>query len=222
MHLQLWNGVRGSHLRIYIEGDGTPWIRKNRVSIDPTPTNPVLLRLMHEVDHPAVYLGRPCYFGTSTDSGCDPRWWTFERYSGTVIESMCEAANKIARQYGADTVQLVGYSGGGSIVVGMRSCTDGLKLITTIAGNLDPAAWTDYHGYSSLHDESLISGARSMRVGVTEVHWQCADDKNIPPEITDQYFTARPEVKRHIVESCTHASGWQQYFLEMVETGATQ
>jgi hypothetical protein len=222
MHLQLWNGVQGSHLRIYIEGDGTPWISTNRVSIDPTPTNPVLLRLMHEVDHPAVYLGRPCYFGTSTDSGCDARWWTFERYSVTVIESMCEVANKISRQYGADTVQLVGYSGGGAIVVGMRSCTDRLELITTIAGNLDPAAWTEYHGYSSLHGESLIEGARSMRAGVTEVHWQCAEDENIPPEITDIYFAERPEAKRHIVDSCSHAAGWQQYFAQMVATVTTQ
>jgi poly(3-hydroxybutyrate) depolymerase len=134
---------------------------------------------------------------------------------------MCEAANQISRQYGAETVQLVGYSGGGAIVVGMRSCTDRLNLVTTIAGNLDPAAWTDHHGYSALHGESLIGGARSMRVGVTEVHWQCADDENIPPEITDKYFTARPEAKRQIVESCTHASGWQQYFSEMVETGTT-
>ena len=58
-HLVLDKDVPGNHLFIFVEGDGTPWIRDTRVAVDPTPTNPVLLRLMAESEGAAVYLGRP-------------------------------------------------------------------------------------------------------------------------------------------------------------------
>lgn len=221
-HLWLWNEMQGSHLRIYVEGDGTPWIHEDRVSVDPTPPNPVLLRLMHNARHPAVYLGRPCYFGTATDSGCNERWWTFERYSKTVVYSMCQAANDISRHVGADSVQLVGYSGGGAIVIGMKECTDRLVSLSTIAGNLDPFAWTEYHGYTPLRDKSVIDVVQSTPpTKVVETHWQCGADQNVPPAITDNYFASRPGAKRHVVDSCTHATGWRQLFPRIIDVSRT-
>lgn len=213
-HLRLSNNVRGSPLRIYVDGDGTPWIRDNRVSIDPTPTNPVLLRLMHEADHPAVYLGRPCYFGTATDGRCEERWWTFDRYGEAVIESMCDAANEIAREFNAESVQLIGFSGGGAIVIRMSECTDLLVALTTIAGNLDPAAWSRHHGYSPLNDNTVTNAAPPN--AVIHSHWQCSNDENIPPAITDDFFRSRPVAKRYIVEDCTHSSGWQEYWSRII------
>lgn len=204
----LKNGIPGEHLRIYIEGDGTPWIREDRVSVDPTPANPVLLRLIHDADYPAVYLGRPCYFGTSTSQACNERWWTFERYNKAVVDGMCEAANEIARQAGS--VELIGFSGGAAITIRMTGCTDKLTRLTTIAGNLDPAAWTTHHNYSALIDDMSIDGLPPS--GVAEVHWQCRNDKNIPPGITDAYFEKRPTAVRYIVENCTHAGGWEQFW----------
>jgi len=216
-HLVLWNGEQGSHLRIYVEGDGRPWIYKRRVAVDPTPANPVLLRLMHDATHPAIYLGRPCYFGSATDQACDQRWWTFDRYSRVVVDSMCTAANQLSRQLGAETVQLIGYSGGGAIVIGMSACTDHLVALSTIAGNLDPQAWADYHGYSPLDDLSPLMPAAIRHGEVSEVHWQCHDDLNVPPSITDDYFAARERAVRHIVKSCSHATGWQRHWSQIID-----
>ena len=211
-HLVLANGVPGKQLRIYIEGDGGPWIRETRVSVDPTPSNPVLLRLMHGATHPAVYLGRPCYFGSATDRGCGPRLWTFERYGRTVVDSMCEAANRVTREYAAESVHLIGYSGGGAIVVGMSGCTERLVSLTTIAGNLDPEAWTRHHGYSPLDDLSPLENATRATGTIDESHWQCRGDLNIPPPITDNYFVMREGAARHIVDDCSHATGWERYW----------
>ena len=215
-HLVLRNEEVGSHLLILVGGDGGPWIRETRVSVDPTPNNPVLLRLMLDTAKPAVYLGRPCYFGTATDKGCEPGLWTFSRYGRVVVDSMCEAANSVSREHEAQTVQLIGYSGGGAIVLGMRACTDKLVAVSTIAGNLDPQAWAAHHGYSPLHDLSpLIAVASSNEF--EEAHWQCRDDSNIPPSITDDYFAARDGAIRHIVETCTHATGWQRYWPTLID-----
>lgn len=216
-HLVLWNNEPGSHLRIYVEGDGTPWIRGTRVSVDPTPSNPVLLRLMYDASHPAVYLGRPCYFGSATDHGCNERWWTFDRYSSVVVDSMCAAANQVSGQIGAESVQLIGYSGGGAIVVRMSECTDRLYSISTIAGNLDPIVWAEYHRHFPLVDLAPIEPASSRHSDTIESHWQCRDDQNIPPSITDDYFTARASANRHIVDSCSHSTGWHRYWLQIID-----
>ncbi len=192
------------------------WIYKRRVAVDPTPANPVLLRLMHDAAHPAVYLGRPCYFGTATDQECEQRWWTFDRYSRVVVDSMCLAANRVSRELGATTVQLIGYSGGGTIVVGMRTCTDRLVAVTTIAANLDPRAWAEFHQYSPLNDLSPLDPAAARPDQLSEIHWQCQDDHIVPPQITDAYFVAEKNARRRIVPSCSHASGWKQHWSEIV------
>jgi pimeloyl-ACP methyl ester carboxylesterase len=216
-HLLLTNDVDGGHLRIYVEGDGVPWKRQTRISVDPTPSNPLLLRLMHNATHPAAYLGRPCYFGAATDPGCGPRWWTSDRYSAPVIASMCEAANTVIRKAGAETVQLIGYSGGGAIVVGMRRCTDKLVAVSTLAANLDPVRWTTHHGYAPVHSEAPPDLFHGDRDGIREVHWQCRDDRNIPPNITDGYFERNPWARRELIDDCSHVSSWERYWSQILE-----
>jgi hypothetical protein len=190
------------------------------VAVDPTPANPVLLRLMHDATHPAVYLGRPCYFGPSTDQECEQRWWTFDRYGQVVVDSMCKAANRISAEHGANTVGLIGYSGGGAIVVGMSACTAMLASVTTIAGNLDPQAWAEHHGYSALHDLAPLSQVATAQNRVHEAHWQCRDDLNIPPSVTEEYFVDRAGAIRHIIDSCTHSTGWEQHWPQIIELPA--
>lgn len=210
-HLVITNPYPDLHLRIYIEGDGLPWIRGRRVAIDPTPANPLLLRLMLEDEQAAAYLGRPCYFGTATSDPCAPSVWTSGRYGDAVVRSMCEAANSLSDRRGALTVGLIGYSGGGAIALAMRACTRGLRSIITIAGNLDVNAWTEYHGYTPLVLPAEGRPANTGSARVTEVHWQCSADRAIPPAITDRYFERHPEAVRVIVDDCSHDSGWEQY-----------
>lgn len=216
-HRVLANRTPGSHLRIYIEGDGTPWIRQSRVSVDPTPTNPVMLQLMHDATHAAAYLGRPCYFGLATSAGCDSRWWTYERYSDAVIESMCVAANELSEALKAETVQLIGYSGGGAIVAAMMKCTDRLVSIATIAANLDPASWARHHGYTPLHDLPVLSAPGPTNISVHQTHWQCRGDEVVPPYVTDAYFVAHPSATRIIVDDCSHSIGWTRYWMQIIK-----
>ena len=135
--------------------------------------------------------------------------WTFDRYGKVVVDSMCGAANTLSQEAGAETVELIGYSGGGAIVVGMQSCTQRLVSLTTIAGNLDPQGWASHHGYSPLRDLAPLDNA--MNHSIRETHWQCRGDTNIPPAITDGYFKKRSNAIRHIVDDCSHAGGWERY-----------
>lgn len=215
-HLALSNGLAGQHLRIYVEGDGTPWIRGVRVSVDPTPADPLLLRLMHDADHPAVYLGRPCYFGTASDPNCGSRLWTVDRYGVEVIGAMCDAANRVIDDSDARTVQLIGYSGGGVIVSRMRACTNRLVEISTVAANLDPGHWAAHHGYTPLGKTAVVDGPARVAGRVSEVHWQCTGDTNVPPAVTETYFESNPHAQRRLVDDCTHSTGWSRYWSEII------
>ena len=60
----------GEALTVYIEGDGQAWLSRSRLATDPTPTDPVALRLAALDPSPnVVYLARPCHY---TDPRSDP------------------------------------------------------------------------------------------------------------------------------------------------------
>ena len=143
--------VPGEPVRIYLEGDGLPWLRPNLMARDPTTRNPVALRLMLKDPGPAVYLGRPCYHQLDDRPLCTPWHWTAGRYSGTVVDSMATAIKKLTGTEPASTrIGLVGYSGGGALAMLIAQRLPQVDHVITIAGNLDPSAWTSLHGYSPL------------------------------------------------------------------------
>src|SRR5262249_18582832 len=74
-------------LHVSLDGDGTPWSLW-APSADPTPRNPLVLRLMALDPTPSLYLGRPCYHGLSQEPPCTEAFWTSARYSETVVSSM--------------------------------------------------------------------------------------------------------------------------------------
>lgn len=140
----------GDALHVYIEGDGRPWVLGGRFPADdPTPGKPLALSLMARDPAPALYLGRPCYFGLANSPGCDARYWTHARYSPEVVESMALALKQEIAGKPAKLV-LIGYSGGGSLAVLLAPYLEGLEQIVTLAANLDTEGWTHRHGYEPL------------------------------------------------------------------------
>src|ERR1700722_15494796 len=57
-------GKRGSTLWVYLEGDGLAYLRPSEPSGDPSPRDPVALRLAltYPKDSPVAYLARPCQY----------------------------------------------------------------------------------------------------------------------------------------------------------------
>lgn len=59
-----------STLTIYIEGDGLAWINRSSPSADPTPTDPIALKLaLAQPEGNAVYLARPCQYAGAVNCG---------------------------------------------------------------------------------------------------------------------------------------------------------
>ncbi len=167
-------------VRIYIEGDGAAWRNSRQPSIDPTPHNPVALKLAAADSHGSVlYLGRPCQYDANPARGCHFSEWTERRFAHVAeleqaIQQLVSAERKLI---------LVGFSGGANMAVQLAARLPNVIGLVTVAGNLDTAAFTGYHRLRDEafgHNTALLSGLSDL----PQLHYTGSEDAVIPPELT--------------------------------------
>jgi hypothetical protein len=195
-------------LHVYIGGDGTPWLRGLWPAADPTPRQDVALELMALDTAPSVYLGRPCYHGFARLPPCELAFWTDQRFSTRVVLSMVAALRRIAAP--AQPIVMIGYSGGGTLAMLMAPLIDATKGIVTIAGNLDPTAWVDYHGYRALQGSLNPADSEPLPRHIAQLHLVGAADTNVPPELTGRALAKIAAPRPQIVDDADHGGGWRE------------
>lgn len=174
-------------LVVYIEGDGHAWINPWQPSSDPTPTDPVALRLAAaDPARPLVYLARPCQY--LSEPGCHSRMWTSERLSPTVIETFQQIIDEARRGTASDRIGLVGYSGGGALATLIAERRRDVAWLITVAANLDLAEW------ARVKDTEPLSGSLDPAVDaktiaqLPQVHFGGADDTVVPPIVIESFL----------------------------------
>ncbi|NIQ12881.1 MAG: alpha/beta hydrolase, partial [Candidatus Dadabacteria bacterium] len=70
--------IKEGHLVVYIEGDGSAWKRKKIQSTNPTPKDPVALKLAAKDPRNSIlYIARPCQYLTKEElKECHPKYWS--------------------------------------------------------------------------------------------------------------------------------------------------
>lgn len=143
------SGKQADTLHIYIDGDGSPLSADgSSPSDDPTPLNPLALKLAAIDPHEAVYIGRPCHWLVSQPA-CNPSLWTGGRYSAEVVSALCQGARLIMGEVRRD-VSLIGFSGGGALAVLLAHCLETTVNVVTINGNLSIDTWSRSRGFLPL------------------------------------------------------------------------
>jgi len=208
-------------LTVYIEGDGLAWITKKTISADPTPINPIGLKLA--LNHPqgnAVYLARPCqYTGGTVARNCTKHDWTDGRFSAQSIESSNQAINTIKAKFGANQLQLVGYSGGGAIAVLLAAKRNDVIKLVTVAGNLDHKAWTEHHNISPLSSSLNPVDYWSQLTQIEQRHFVGGKDTITPAFLAQQFVTGpglQSKAELIIVPEFNHHCCWDLSWSEMV------
>lgn len=205
-------------LHVYIEGDGRAYLDRWTVAPDPTPTSPVMLRLMATDRAPSLYVGRPCYFGLAGEAGCNPFFWTLGRFSQPVIDSMTAAIANEARDAGA--IELYGHSGGGALAVLLARRLDKVTRVVTLAGNLDPAAWSQLHDYSPLSgSESPLSGG-PLHERIAQTHYAGSRDRNVPPALLAEAVPRLGAGRLVVVAEADHTCCWGSVWPAVLAAGA--
>jgi dienelactone hydrolase len=206
-----------SLLTIYIEGDGNAWKNRFEASDDPTPVKAIALALA--LLHPgAVYLSRPCQ--SIKGPLCTPEFWTSGRFSEPVINATNKAIDNLKARYQADALQLIGYSGGGSVAALIAARRSDVKRLVTVAGNLDHGGWTKYHGVSALLTSLNPADFRESLKTTTQYHLVGQDDKIVPPQLAQDFiakFSPTADIILHIVPDFDHHCCWQKQWRTLLK-----
>jgi hypothetical protein len=190
-------GAADQAVWVYVEGDGKAWQSRTRLSDDPTPENPVALKLASTPqDATVIYLGRPCQFVMRDGASCPSKWWSTARYADEITNTLNRVLDQLLPAARSGLV-LVGYSGGGNVATLMAAQRNDVTGLVTIAANLDTDAWTALHRVTPLA-ESVNPASRAADLAhVPQVHFQGGKDSVVPASVTEA-FTGRFAQKTNI------------------------
>jgi pimeloyl-ACP methyl ester carboxylesterase len=211
-------------LAVYIEGDGMAWRRRSVLSDDPTPADPVSLKLAARDPGPAVlHIARPCqYLAADELTRCAPKYWSSHRYSIEVLSAMSSAIDWGLRRSGAGSVLLFGYSGGGVIATLLAARRSDVIALVTVAANLDHGYWTAMHGISPLTGSLDAADVAGSIAHILQLHLVGEEDEIVPPTIIEAYRKRSPESARiavRIVPGFDHHCCWEKAWPELVCRG---
>ena len=209
-------GDRGETLHVYVEHDGIPWERIDRVAANPTPRKPYALELMARDTGPRLLLGRPCYVEQGAKPPCGPQLWTNERYSPGVVRSMVAALRDYLAIHPYRQVAIIGYSGGGAIAFLMAAHVPETRGLVTVAANLDIDAWTDSHGYSALAGSLNPAAAPALPPGIDERHYVGGRDTNVPPSVLKAFWRRHPGANVIEIAEFDHTCCWLERWPDLL------
>lgn len=201
--------VSGSPLHIYLDGDGTPWLGAGRPAVDPTPREPLVLRLMALDSAPSLYLGRPCYLGLNRLANCQPWHWTHGRYGEPIVASMAAVLRRILKEEYASNLVLIGYSGGGTLAMLLAERLPGVDAVVTLAGNLDVVQWARLHGYSPLRGSLNPADRVPLPARIRQWHWLGARDSNVPPALVEPVVADGASTRVEVLPDIDHRCCWE-------------
>lgn len=188
-----------AELAIFIEGDGLAWLDRRTPSTDPTPRNPVGLRLaLAEPYRPSAWLARPCQYSASL-ARCSVDDWTGARFSNEIVAAMNDAVSQLKQRFGAERLLLVGYSGGGTIAALVAARRDDVARLVTIAAVLDHEAWTRQQAVTPLAGSLNPASSWAALLGLRQQHLVGGADRQtgraaIEPYVARFPASSRPEV----------------------------
>lgn len=185
---------------VYIEGDGNAWLSRHRPSLDPTPRNPLALKLaLEDSAENVIYLARPCQYSENVDSSpCEQKYWTSHRFSPEVIDAMNAALDALKVEHAITQFHLIGFSGGGNIAALLAAQRNDVASLRTVAGNLDHALQSKTHNISPMPASLNARDAAQHIAHIPQIHFVGESDDIVPIVLADSYHRAMGDT------SCSH------------------
>ncbi|MBS0285781.1 MAG: alpha/beta hydrolase [Proteobacteria bacterium] len=208
-------------LYVYIEGDGNSWKTRYRLSDNPTPKQPLGLKLAINDPHPGViYIGRPCqYTPLALDKNCDPKYWSSHRYAPEVISSFDELLTQVKNKHKNTNFVLVGFSGGASVALLSAAKRKDVIGIFTVAGDLDHEILNQHHKTTPLTGSLNPSTVAKQINPIPQHHWVGDKDTIVPMWLAQSYAQKANNpscVKVFTLKGASHHKGWEQKWREIV------
>lgn len=211
---------------VYIEGDGNSWKTRYKLSNNPTPKQPVALKLaITDPRSHVVYLARPCqYTPLALDPQCQSQYWSSHRYAQEVIDATNDVLDQIKTKMHNHHFVLIGFSGGASVATLICQRRDDIAGLITVAGDLDHGALNRYHHTSSLRGSLNPSRFAAKLKDLPQQHWSGSQDHVVPTWVAQAFVKEvnHPAcAKAHILKGATHHKGWEAHWPEILQKPLT-
>lgn len=212
----------GQDLNIYLEGDGLAWVSRTEVSRDPTPDNPIGLRLAAIDSAPnVIWIARPCqYTNIAENPSCKPYYWTIGRLAPEIISAVDHAITSAKISANATKIHLIGYSGGGGLALLIAARRNDVVSIRTVAGNIDHEVFTSFHRVTPM-SQSLDPASVARRINtIPQWHFFGEEDKVVPKLIGESYlrktsFSSCSQIR--VISGVTHDRGWEFHWPRLLQ-----
>ncbi len=194
-------------VHVYVEGDGHAWRNARQPSLDPTPHNPVALKLAaRDQSANVLYIGRPCQYLNDPARGCQFKIWTEQRFAH--VDQLQQAVDQVIDS--AQARVLIGFSGGANLAVQLAERMPATQGLITLAGNLDAAAFARFHNLPA-EGYGRNAGLLKRLSGLPQLHYSGRLDRVIPPELTLSMLGHGQQgcVEMETVPRAAHTGPWQ-------------
>ena len=199
---------------VYIEGDGMAWISRDQLSSNPTPVQPVALKLASiDTNINVLYVARPCqYLWPQKMNRCSSRYWSDKRGSEEVISSINQAISIVKQKQNISSIRLIGYSGGGGIAALIADRRADVNEFVSVSGNLNYKLFTQTHDLSPMN-RSIDPITVANQIGsIPQIHYVGADDKIIPKQIALSFSD-----KVKVISDVSH-DNWPDKWAQILRT----
>ena len=201
-------------LTVYIEGDGLAYLNRNMPSANPTPRDPLGLRLAAiDRGENVLYLARPCqYVNFKAERSCTVAYWTLKRFSKEVIIAVNEAIDKMVLKARVEQIHLVGYSGGGAVAALVAALRKDIASLRTLAGYMDHVSLNRKVGVTPLKGSLDPIKAAPRLHSIPQIHFSGKKDKVIPKWVAKKFTRAVGNKNCAFVRlvNATHEKGWER------------
>ena len=199
---------------VYIEGDGMAWISRDQLSSNPTPVQPIALKLASiDTNANVLYVARPCqYLWPQKMNRCSSKYWSNKRSSEEVISSINQAISIVKQKQNISSIRLIGYSGGGGIAALIADRRADVNEFVSVSGNLNYKLFTQTHDLSPMN-RSIDPITVANQIGlIPQIHYVGADDKIIPRQIALSFSD-----KVKVINDVSH-DNWSDKWAQILRT----
>jgi len=199
---------------VYIEGDGMAWISRDQLSSNPTPVQPIALKLASiDTNANVLYIARPCqYLWPQKMNRCSSRYWSDKRGSEEVISSINQAISIVKQKQNISSIRLIGYSGGGGIAALIADRRADVNEFVSVSGNLNYKLFTQTHNLSPMNGSIDPITVANQIGSIPQIHYVGADDKIIPKQIALSFSD-----KVKVINDVSH-DNWPDKWAQILRT----
>jgi dienelactone hydrolase len=199
---------------VYIEGDGMAWISRDQLSSNPTPVQPIALKLASiDTNANVLYVARPCqYLWPQKMNRCSSRYWSDKRGSEEVISSINQAISIVKQKKNMSSIRLIGYSGGGGIAALIADRRADVSEFVSVSGNLNYKLFTQTHNLSPMNGSIDPITVANQIGSIPQIHYVGADDKIIPKQIALSFSD-----KVKVINNVSH-DNWPDKWAQILKT----